>query len=100
MKKIILLFSAISLIGALGAVHAADSRQPYGNYVSYFAGVELLATDKTLSPAQVSQRYRRLCMLTGIDGAKARTFAKEFTNDPTGWQKLRAAVLDLLQKRG
>ena len=100
MKKNILLLAVIFFIGAFVAVHAADSRQPYGDYISYFAGVELLATDKTLSPAQVSERYRRLCVLTGIDGAKARAFAKEFTNDPTGWQKLRAAVLDLLQKRG
>ncbi|HMD67699.1 MAG TPA: hypothetical protein VKF42_02405 [Chitinivibrionales bacterium] len=100
MKKNLLILTALFLICATGAARAADSAPLYQNFVSYFAGIELLSTDKTLSRTQAAQRYHRLCVLTGIDGAKAKVFVNGYRNDPAGWQKLRAAVLDALQKRG
>ncbi len=100
MKKNLLMLAALFLICAIGAVRAADIAPPYQNLVSYFAGIELLATDKTVSRTQAAQRYRRLCALTGINGATAKAFVNRYRNDPAGWQKLRAAVLDALQKRG
>ncbi len=100
MKRMIGACCAVLLLCAAGAVHSADLPPGFQNYVSYFAGIDLLSTDKTLNQQQKAERYRRLCAVTGIDGPKAKAMVNKYKNDPAGWQKLRAAVLDVLQKRG
>ncbi len=81
------------------AAMPADLPADYSRYVSYFAGVDMLAVDKTLSARQKIERYKRLCLVTGIDGPKARVMINRYKNDPAGWQQFRAAVLTVLEKR-
>ncbi len=100
MKKGIGVWCAVLLLCTACAVHSADLPPGYQSYVFYFAGIELLSTDKRLNWQQKAERYRRLCLVTGIDGPKARALVIRYKYDPGGWQKLRAAVLDVLQKRG
>jgi hypothetical protein len=100
MKKGIAVWCAVLLLFAARAVHSADLLPGYQNYVFYFAGIELLSTDKTLNLQQKAERYRRLCVVTGINGVRAKAMVNKYKNDPAGWQKLRTAVLDVLQKRG
>ena len=99
MKKRVMLAAAVFLVAACLA-RAQDPAPAYRNYVAYLAGIEVLTTDKTISRPLAAQRYRRLRLLTGVNGTQARAFVAGFRNDPAGWQKLRAAVLDELQKRG
>jgi hypothetical protein len=78
---------------------SAETVPPYPNCIAYLAGVELLSSNKNLLRRQLALRYRRLREITGINGAQAKTFVLGYKNDPAGWQKVRAAVLDTLQKK-
>jgi hypothetical protein len=98
-KRVLALFFVALLITAHVEV-SAEMPLPYSNCVAYLAGVESLAANKSLSRRQLASRYRRLREITGINGAKAKAFVLGYKNDPAGWQKVRAAVLDTLQKKG
>jgi hypothetical protein len=100
MKKNVTAWCAVFLLSGICVVHSADPALLNQDYVSYFAGMELLTSNKTLSRMQIALRYRRLCTVTGINGARAKAFVAGYRNDPAGWQKVRAAVLEALQKHG
>jgi hypothetical protein len=86
-------------MGALGGAFGADQTIPYNSYICYFAGVELLSSGTTFSAKDKADRYRRLCEVTGVNGAAAKAFAITYRSDPAGWQKFQSAVLEILQKK-
>jgi hypothetical protein len=99
MKKKTTAFLIFCLLCAFCTACAAEERPGIEKYVRYFAGLEMILTDKTLSrPAQAS-RYRRLCAVTGVSGADAKVFMTGYRDDPAGWQKFMASVLEALEKK-
>jgi hypothetical protein len=100
MKKRIAAFFFIVITGACCAAFCTDATPSLESYARYFAGVEMLSTDAKTSRPLKALRYRRLCLLTGINGEKAKAFVLGYRNDPEGWRKFTAAVLDILQKKG
>ena len=100
MKKRIAAVFLVVISGACCAAFCADATPSFESYVRYFAGVEMLSTDAKSSQPQKAQRYHRLCLITGINGEKAKAFVLGYRNDPEGWQKFMATVLEVLQKKG
>jgi hypothetical protein len=100
MKKRIATFFIVVITGAFCTAFCADATPSVDSYARYFAGVEMLSTDAKSSQPQKAQRYRRLCLITGISGEKAKAFVLGYRNDPEGWRKFTAVVLDILQKKG
>jgi len=98
-KKALATFFVVLFV-ALNVAVSAETVLPYPNCIAYLAGIELLSSNKNLSRRQLALRYRRLREITGITGAQAKAFVLGYKNDPVGWQKVRAAVLDTLQKKG
>jgi hypothetical protein len=99
MKKRIAIVFVYCLLGAYCIADSAETQPSLENYLRYFAGIEMLATDKTGNRRLQAAQYRRLCVVTGISGAMAKDFALGYKNDPAGWQKFLSAVLDVLQKK-
>jgi hypothetical protein len=100
MKKRISALFIVFLLGACCAAFCGEPTPSFESYVRYFAGIDMLATDARCSQPQKAQRYRRLCRLTGVNGEMAKAFVRGYQNDPEGWQKFTAAVLEVLQKKG
>ena len=100
MKKRIAALVLVFIIGACCTALCAEATPLFESYVRYFAGMEMLATDTKCSRPQKAQRYRSLCRITGINGEMAKAFVRKYQNDPEGWQKFMAAVLEVLQKKG
>ena len=100
MKKRIAGLFLIFIIGACCPAWCAEATPVFENYVRYFAGMEMLATDTKCSRPQRAQRYRSLCRITGVSGEMAKAFVRRYSNDPEGWQKFMAAVTEVLQKKG
>jgi hypothetical protein len=104
MKTCILIIAMLGLVSAdpagQGKVPVADTAASALNpFAAYFAGVELITSDKNLDPAQRARRYRRLCEITGVTGEKAKIFMQRFKSDPAGWQKFETTVMELLRKK-
>jgi hypothetical protein len=100
MKKRIAALFFVFFIGACSTAFCAEATPTFESFVRYFAGMEMLTTDSKCSRPQKAQRYRSLCRITGVSGEKAREFVRRYSNDPEGWQKFMAAVLEVLQKKG
>lgn len=84
---------------ALACVTAAENVQER-NFAAYIAGIELIASDRSLSLQEQTRHYRGLCSITGISGEKAKAFILQYKTDPAGWQKFETMVMELLQKKG
>ena len=97
MKKYILACAALVLTLA-GGTAAENIRE--SNFIAYVAGIELIISDKSLSPQEQARRYRRLCAITGISGEKAKAFIQQYKTDPAGWRKFETMVMELLQRKG
>jgi hypothetical protein len=99
MKKRITALFLVIIMGACCAAFCAEATPSFERYVQYFAGIEMLATDAKSDHPQKAQRYRSLCRITGVSGEKARAFVRSYQNNPEGWQKFMAAVLEVIQKK-
>jgi hypothetical protein len=100
MKKRITALFIVFIITACSTAFCTEATPSLESYVRYFAGMEMLATDTKCSLPQKAQRYRSLCRITGVSGGMAKAFVRKYQNDPEGWQKFMAAVLEVLQKKG
>jgi hypothetical protein len=67
--------------------------------VRYLAGVDLIAADTSLPAAKRAGMYKRLCVITGIDAAKAQLMVRRYAADPEAWQRLQSEVAAVLDKR-
>lgn len=91
----------IAIFGLVSAGLAGKGSEPaQDQFAAYFAGIELILSEKSLGPADQARRYRRLCEITGVTGEKAKNFLQRFKSDPAGWQKFETLVMELLQKKG
>jgi hypothetical protein len=99
MKPCILYIVALVLVLAAGGSAGAEKGENT-RFAEYVAGVELILGEKNLSSAAQARRYRSLCIITGVNRENAKAFIERFRNDPAGWQKFEALVLELLQKKG
>lgn len=69
-------------------------------YASFLAGVLLIEENKSLSSEQKVQEYKQLQQLTGISGPEALQFVESFRNNPAGFNKIFAAIIDELTGTG
>jgi hypothetical protein len=67
-------------------------------FIQYLAGIELLDQSKTLTGCALAEKYRELCLITGLTADSAAQRVLRFKNDPVLWQQVRSGVLNLLQK--
>lgn len=54
----------------------------------FIAGIEFLEAERTLSPAEKSEWYKKLCELTGLSTEKAEIIVDRFKNNPEKWAKV------------
>jgi hypothetical protein len=71
---------------------------PYNkHYIEYMAGIELLSNDKLSSPEEKAEKYRKLCRYTRVNADSVEAFIKSYSTKPDEWQKIQAAVMELIQ---
>jgi hypothetical protein len=99
MKKRISAFLLVAVLSVSGTAFCAETIPSFENQVKYFAGISMLMTDAKSSRPQKAERYRRLCLLTGVSGQQAKAFVLRYKADPEGWQKFMAAVHEILKKK-
>jgi hypothetical protein len=66
-------------------------------FIQFCAGIELLDHSKNLSENRRAEKYRELCLMTGLNAVSAAEYIKRFNNTPEHWQAVQAKVLETLQ---
>jgi hypothetical protein len=98
MKKHIFLSGIIILTGVIFANNTLKTDFPYNkHYIEYMAGIELLSNDKLSSPEEKAEKYRKLCRYTRVNADSVEAFIKSYSTKPDEWQKIQAAVMELIQ---
>jgi hypothetical protein len=89
-----------ALLTAGGAVFAKPGAQDDArdkSFVAYLAGIELIDNAHALDNAAKAKQYRRLCSLTGLDGASAIKMIETYKSRPEAWQKIQESIIQILQ---
>ncbi len=99
MRRFILLLSSLFLFFPLFAEDAVSSGvRDEEAFVQYLAGIELIDRSKNLSDYEIAEKYRELTRITGLNADSAQARIIRLKDKPEQWQKVRAKVLELLQK--
>jgi hypothetical protein len=99
MKCIIVTIAIFALFELLPAKDKAlNSIRNDTKFNQYLAGIELLDHSKTLTDSARAEKYRVLCLITGLSADSAAQRVLRFKADPVLWQQVRSSVLELLQK--
>ena len=67
------------------------------SFVAYLAGIEPIDNAHALDNAAKAKQYRRLCSLTGLDGASAIKMIETYKSRPEPWQKIQESIIQILQ---
>jgi hypothetical protein len=66
-------------------------------FIQYLAGIELLDHSKTLGENKLAEKYKNLCLITGLNADSAEARIMRLKDKPEEWRKVRTKVLELLQ---
>lgn len=89
---------SLSVVCLLSLVTISSATEALQHYAEYFAGIQLLSSDKVLTPQQKALRYKKLSEISGITADQAKLFINKYKNDPVQWQDFQKTVLAILQK--
>ena len=99
MKQALVTIAIFVLFGQLPAKDTSHNNiRNDTKFIQYLAGIELLDHSKTLKDSALAEKYRELCLITGLSADSVAPRVLRFKTDPVLWQQIRASVLDLLQK--
>jgi hypothetical protein len=96
MKKSVLVFITVLFLAATVSLGAEKNT---GKYAEYFAGVQVLVSNKTIPQKDRACSYKKLCALSGVNAGLAAKFIRSYADDPAGWQKFQQSVAELLQHK-
>ena len=96
MKKSVIVFITVLLLAATVSFGAEKNTV---NFAEYFAGVQVLVSNKTIQQKDRACCYKKLCAITGVNAGLAAKFIRSYADDPAGWQKFQQSVADLLQHK-
>ncbi len=98
MKRTLIIVLLALSISRAGANNAPQTIVPdMKRYIEYLAGIELLTADRMHGQKFCAQRYKELCVRTGVNAASAEAFIMRYRDKPVQWQNVQGALLDLLQ---
>ena len=66
-------------------------------FIQYLAGIDLLEHSTNLSEKARAEKYRELCLITGLNADSAAQRILRLKDKPEQWHKVRAKVLEMLQ---
>lgn len=89
---------SLSVVCLLSLVTISSATEDLQHYAEYFAGVQLLSSDKVLTPQQKALRYKKLSEISGITADQAKLFLNQYKNNPAQWKEFQKTVLAILQK--
>lgn len=54
----------------------------------FIGGIEMMESERTLSPAEQAAWYQKICELTGLTSEKIKELIDRFKNNPEKWAKI------------
>ena len=66
-------------------------------FIQYLAGIDLIEHSTPMSEKARAEKYRELCLITGLNADTAVQRILLLKNKPEQWHKVRAKVLEMLQ---
>jgi hypothetical protein len=61
-------------------------------FIHYLAGINLLEHSTNLSEKERAEKYRELCLITGLNADSAVQRINQSKNKPEQWNKVRASI--------